>query len=212
MSYCQLTYLLNQAMSNLVDTVLATAEKLFSSKYSQWGHIVSQTRDRIHLRRALAGQDWSHARTVINRMSAVGVADADLQQAQLLMRQGYVVESRDILQKIISTADEKSELRVRALIGISDVFNLSKSPAFAVQSLMKAIDISKRNKQDLLYHLSLLHLANCHLQEGFPEKGYSLTVASLPFILSHGGVEDCAKAWLLAAKCKIGACKGTNFK
>jgi len=197
----------NQAMSNLADTVLATAEKLFSSKYSQWGHIVSQTRDRIHLRRALAGQDWSHARTVINRMSAVGVADADLQQAQLLMRQGYVVESRDILQKIISTADEKSELRVRALIGISDIFNLSKSPAFAVQSLMKAIDISKRNKQDLLYHLSLLHLANCHLQEGFPEKGYSLTVASLPFILSHGGVEDCAKAWLLAAKCKIGACK-----
>ena len=46
---------------------------------------------------------------------------------------------------------------------------------------------------------------------GFPGKALSLTMSSLPFLLSHGGTEDCAKAWLLAAKCKIGASKGKNL-
>ena len=113
------------------------------------------------------------------------------------------------MQTIINI-QANSELRLRALVLISDVFNLSGSPAQAVQYLIEAIHMAREVRMDLLYHLAILHLANCQLLLGFPTKALSLTMSSLTFILSHGGEEDCAKAWLLAAKCVISECKGSQ--
>jgi len=194
-------------MASKADIVRRTTEDMFETKSSQWVHIVSEARERVLIRRAIAKQELSQAMTLVQRMKAKEVDDASLLEAQVLLKQGHVGECRDTIKKILASAGDNSELRIRALILLSDVFNLSGSPANAVEYLVQAIHLSKENRLDLLHHISILHLANCHLLMGFPGKALSLTMSSLPFLLSHGGTEDCAKAWLLAAKCKVGASK-----
>ena len=201
-------WLENQAKPAKADILMREAEKMFVQKSSQWSQIVTDARDRISVRRALARQEWTPALATLDRMKARGVADAELMETQVMIRQGLLVEARDKLQSIINTQADNSELRLRALVLISDVFNLSGSPAQAVQYLIEAIHMAREVRMDLLYHLAILHLANCQLLLGFPTKALSLTMSSLTFILSHGGEEDCAKAWLLAAKCVISECKG----
>ena len=201
-------WLENQAKSAKADILLREVEKMFVLKSSQWSHIVTDAKDRICVRRALARQEWAAALATLTRMKARLVPDAELMEAQVMLRQGQLVKARDQLQNILNTQAENSELRLRALVLISDVFNLSESPAQAVQYLVEAIHMAREVRMDLLYHLAVLHLANCHLLLGFPSKALSLTMTSLTFILSHGGEEDCAKAWLLAAKCVISECKG----
>jgi len=200
-------WLENQAKPAKADLLIREAEKMFVLKSSQWSQIVTDAKDRIGVRRAMAKQEWTLALTTLARMKERRVADAELMEAQVMLRQGLLVEARDKLQTIINTQAENSELRLRALVLISDVFNLSGSPAQAVQYLVEAIHMASEVRMDLLYHLAILHLANCHLLLGFPTKALSLTMTSLTFILSHGGEEDCAKAWLLAAKCVISECK-----
>ena len=73
----------------------------------------------------------------------------------------------------------------------------------AVQLLLSAVQLARDNRLHLLHNISLVHLANCHFLLGFPEKALKLVLSSLPSLLAHGGVEDCAKAWLLAGKAKI---------
>ena len=201
-------WLENQAKPAKADLLLRQAEKMFVLKSSQWSHIVTDARDRISVRRALAKQEWTAALATLAKMKARGVADAEVMETQVMIRQGQLVEAREKLQSIINNQADNSELRLRALVLISDVFNLSGSPAQAVQYLVEAIHMAREVRMDLLYHLAILHLANCHLLLGFPTKALSLTMSSLTFILSHGGEEDCAKAWLLAAKCVISECKG----
>ena len=202
-------WLENQAKPAKADIFMREAERMFVQKSSQWSQIVTDARDRISVRRALARQEWTTALATLDRMKARGVADAELMETQVMIRQGQLVEARDKLQTIINTQADNSELRLRALVLISDVFNLSGSPAQAVQYLIEAIHMAREVRMDLLYHLAILHLANCQLLLGFPTKALSLTMSSLTFILSHGGEEDCAKAWLLAAKCVISECKGS---
>ena len=206
-------YLDIMAMSDKADKVMKVAEKLFSAKYSQWGHIISEVKDRLSVRRSLINQDCSRALTTVNRMKATKVPDAQILEAQTLLKQGRIVECREAVQTILSTdTNKKPELHIRALLLLSDIFNLSGSPVYAVEYIIQAIDICKKNRKDLLLHISLLHLANCHMLMSFPHKGLSVTMASLPFILAHGGIEESAKAWLLAAKCKIGTSKGKLIK
>lgn len=200
-----------QGMSAKADVVRRTTEDMFETKSSQWVHIVSEARERILVRRAIARQELSQALTIVQRMKSKEINDASLLEAQVLLKQGHIGECRDVIKKIMASVTDNCELRIRALLLLSDVFNLSGSPSSAVQYLVQAIHLSKENRLDLLYHISILHLANCHLLMGFPGKALSLTMSSLPFLLSHGGTEDCAKAWLLAAKCKIGASKGKNL-
>ena len=205
-------WLENQAKSAKADVLMKEAERMFVTKSSQWSQIVIDAKDRLNVRRALAKQEWASALTTLDRMKARSVVDAELMVTQVMIRQGRVVEAREKLQTIINTEADNSELRLRALVLLSDVFNLSGSPAQAVEFLVEALHMAKEMRMDLLYHLAILHLANCNLLLGFPTKALSLTMSSLTFILSHGGEEDCAKAWLLTAKCLISESKGMMIR
>ena len=200
----------NQALAAKADAVMKTAETMFAG--TSWSHVISEARDRVSVRRALARQDWAQAAATVDRLRSGGAADAGLLGAQLLLRQGRVAECRDKLQSVLAAAATSSEVRVRALVQLSDVFAMSGSAAVAVQQLVQAIHLAREQRLDLALHTAQLHLANCHLLLGHPAKALQLALASLPFILSHGGAEDCAKAWLLAAKCKIGDSKDQDEK
>ena len=200
----------NQALAAKADAVLKTADTMFAG--TSWSHVISEARDRVSVRRALARQDWAQAAATVDRLRSGGAADAGLLAAQLLLRQGRVAECRDKLQSVLAAAAASSEVRVRALVQLSDVFAMSGSAAVAVQQLVQAIHLAREQRLDLALHTAQLHLANCHLLLGHPAKALQLALASLPYILSHGGAEDCAKAWLLAAKCKIGDSKDQDEK
>ena len=168
---------------------------------------MTEGRDRLAVRRSLARQDWLGARTVLERLSCLNIPDLALLQAQLLLRQDRLAECRAKVSTLLSQSNLPAELRVRGLLLLSDAHNVTGRPALAVQELLTAVQLAGDSKLALLYHIAVLHLANCHFLLGFPEKALKLTVSSLPSLLAHGGVEDCAKAWLLAGKAKIAASK-----
>ena len=197
----------NQGKPASADSVLAAAETLFPAARSEWSPRVREGRDRLAVRRSLARQDWLQARTVLERLSSLNIPDLPLLQAQLLLRQDRLRECRAKVSTLLGRPDLAAELRVRGLLLLSDAHNVTGRPALAVQELLTAVQLAEDNKLTLLYNIAVLHLANCHFLLGFPEKALKLTVSSLPSLLAHGGVEDCAKAWLLAGKAKIAASK-----
>ena len=163
------------------------------------------------LRRAQVSQCWSDVERSLVKLGSSKRRDHKLLTAEVLMKQGKLVESRDCLQTLLSDSTTPADVRVGALILLSNIFIISGTPAAAVQYLVEAIHLAEETHQDMLYHLSSIHLANCHLNLGFPDKGLSLTLSHLPGIVSHAGVSDAAMAWLLVAKCKIAASNGLIF-
>ena len=197
----------SQGRSASADAVLAAAESHFPSNRSQWSHVVTETQDRLQLRRSMARQDWHLSNTVLERLKSLNIPDIALLQAQLLLRQDRLEECREKVSSLLSQPNLSPELRVRGLLLLSDAHNVTGRPAMAAQQLLPAVQLSRDNRLHLLYNISLIHLANSHFLLGFPEKALKLTMSSLPSLLSHGGVEDCAKAWMLAGKAKIAASK-----
>ena len=193
----------SQGRSASADAVLAAAASLFPSNRSEWSHVITEAHDRLMLRRSLAKQDWHHTAKVLERLKSVSIADLPLLQGQLLLRQDRLEECRQKVSSLLSRSDLSPELHVRGLLLLSDAHNVTGRPAMAVQLLLSAIQLARDNRLHLLHNISLVHLANCHFLLGFPEKALKLVLSSLPSLLAHGGVEDCAKAWLLAGKAKI---------
>ena len=199
----------SQAKTEEVDIISKTGETMFDTNTSQWGQIIKEASERINLRRCVIKQAWTKANYSLEILKATKVKDAELLEAKVLLKHGKLMECREKLQSIISSS-VNSELHVGALILMSDVFNMSGNPSGAVQYLVDAIQTAEANSQELLHHLSSLHLANCHLLLGFPHKALSLIFCNISGILSHGGVEEAAKSWLLLAKCKIAASKDSE--
>ena len=197
----------NRGLAGSADSVLAAADCLFPPARSQWSPVVREGRDRLGVRRGLARQDWQQARAGLDRLSALAPPDLPLLQARLLLRQDRLAESRAEVSALLAQPALPAEVRVRGLLLLSETQNLSGRPALAVQQLLTALQLAGDHSLALLYHIGLVHLANCHFLLGFPEKALKLTMSSLPSLLAHGGQEDCAKAWLLAGKAKIAASK-----
>jgi len=200
----------SEARPASADSVLAAADSLFPPNVSQWSHVVTVARDRLQLRRSLARQDWLLISSPLARLKSVAVPDLAILQAQLLLKQDRLGECRAQVSELLSEQNLSAELRLRGLLLLSEAHNVTGRPAMAVQQLLVAIEIARENRLDLLYHIAVIHLANCHFLLGFPEKSLKLTLSSLPSLLSHGGVEDCAKAWLLAGKAKIAASRNMD--
>jgi len=200
----------SEAMTEQADKVIRVSDSLFGCNSSQWSHIIVDAKERVNLRRALARQNWTQVEKSLEKLRATKIKDQKVLKAEVLLKQGKTVESRDLLEQIISSTSpdaRNAALRIRALILLSDVSNLSGSPVVGVQYLVEAIHTAGETGQDFLHHIASISLANCHLNMGFPAKALSLVMSHLPGILSHGGVVESAKAWLLLAKCKIAASK-----
>ena len=201
----------SQAKTEEADIIAKMGYRMFDPETSQWGHVIREAQERINLRRSVIKQTWPKANSSLEVLKATRVKDAELLESKVLLKQGKLKEAREKLESIISSPSMNSELKVGALILISDVFNMSGNPAGAVQYLVDALQTAESNSQELLYHLSSLHLANCHLLLGFPQKALSLIFSNISGILSHGGCEEAARAWLLMAKCKIAASKDSEL-
>jgi len=205
---CVAAKLEHQGYNSQADKVLDLADKLFPPSRSQLCKISSATRNRVNLWRALARLNWTHARTAVDNLEAEGEVDYSLLRAELFFKEGKFVESRNLLQQIISAEDQSVELTVRALLLLADIQCCGGDAAGAVQQLVRAVELAEGRRLDLLLHLAGLQMANCQLLLGCPARALQLTNSCLAPLLAHGSLMDCARAWLLAAKCKVAASSG----
>eukprot|EP00092_Neocalanus_flemingeri_P029626 GFUD01032172.1.p1 GENE.GFUD01032172.1~~GFUD01032172.1.p1 ORF type:complete len:768 (-),score=319.74 GFUD01032172.1:114-2417(-) len=192
------------------DKVLAMADSLFPADRSQLSKITSSARSRVMLWRALARLDWPQALAAVDSLEAGGVPDAKLLRAELFFKEGRLVEARELVQEVQGSESENVELTVRSLLLLADIHCSGGDPAGAVQQLVRAAELATSRRLDHLLHLAGLQLANCQLLLGCSARALCLTSSCLAPLLAHGSLADCARAWLLAAKCKIAASHGTG--
>jgi len=192
------------------DKVLDMADKMFPSDRSQLSKISSSARSRVSMWRALARLDWVQATAAVDSLEAAAVPDAKLLRAELFFKEGRLVEARELVQQMLVKETENVELTVRALLLLGDIHCSGGDPAGAVQHLVRAAELATSRRLDQLLHLAGLQLANCQLLLGCPARALSLSTSCLAPLLAHASLTDCAKAWLLAAKCKIAASEGTS--
>jgi len=192
------------------DRVLDMADTMFPADRSQFSKIISSARSRVQLWRAMARLDWTQATSAVDSLEAAEVPDAKLLRAELFFKEDRLVEARELVQELSVSESENVELTVRALLLLADIQCSGGDPAGAVQQLVRAAELATSRRLDQLLHLAGLQLANCQLLLGCHSRSLSLTLSCLAPLLAHGSLTDCARAWLLAAKCKIAASQGSE--
>jgi len=192
------------------DRVLDMADRMFPADRSQLSRISSSARSRVMFWRALARLDWTQALAAVDSLEAAGVPDAKLLRAELFFKEGRLVEARELVQQLQGSDCENVELTVRSLLLLADIHCSGGDPAGAVQQLVRAAELATSRRLDQLLHLAGLQLANCQLLLACSARAMSLTSSCLAPLLAHGSLTDCARAWLLAAKCKIAASQGAG--
>ena len=198
----------SRGFAGQADKVLDMADTMFPADRSQFSKIISSARSRVMLWRAMARLDWTHATSAVDSLEAAEVPDAKLLRAELFFKEGRLVEARELVQELSVPESENVELTVRALLLLADIQCSGGDPAGAVQQLVRAAELATSRRLDQLLHLAGLQLASCQLLLGCHSRSLSLTLSCLAPLLAHGSLTDCARAWLLAAKCKIAASQG----
>jgi len=200
----------SRGFAGQADKVLDMADTMFPADRSQFSKIISSARSRVMLWRAMARLDWTHATSAVDSLEAAEVPDAKLLRAELFFKEGRLVEARELVQELSVPESENVELTVRALLLLADIQCSGGDPAGAVQQLVRAAELATSRRLDQLLHLAGLQLASCQLLLGCHSRSLSLTLSCLAPLLAHGSLTDCARAWLLAAKCKIAASQGSG--
>jgi len=200
------------------DRIIATAERLFPTTRSEHSRVVSSGKQRILLWRALAQQDWTRAAGAVDILQANEVPDATLLRAELAFKQGKVVEAREVLQPILTDLGDNNnnkestsaEVKVRSLLLLADIHCWSRDPAGAVQQLVKAAQLARSRRLELLAVQARLQVAHCQLLLGSSAASARQASVCLPALLAHGSLTDASRAWLLAAKARIAASHGAS--
>jgi len=193
------------------DKVLDLVDTMFNESRSQYSKIASSAKGRVMLWRALAKEDWTKATFAVNKLEADQVPDSALLKAELSFKMGNLVEAREMLKEINASKTKNIEINVRSLLLLADIHCCGDDPAGAVQHLIRAVELAISHRMDHLLHLAGLQIANCHLLLGSDSKALSLVSVCISPLLAHGSVSDCARAWLLMAKCKVAASHGKTL-
>eukprot|EP00095_Tigriopus_kingsejongensis_P012641 maker-scaffold1830_size26949-snap-gene-0.7 protein:Tk12641 transcript:maker-scaffold1830_size26949-snap-gene-0.7-mRNA-1 annotation:"hypothetical protein TcasGA2_TC001292" len=196
-------HLFDTGHSELADLVIGLCKTLFPNHSSPNGTRWRRCQIEMEFRKSLYETDFVTAKKWILALEPLDAIETRFLETELMVWRGNASGLGSKLDEVQALWDE-SKLdviqEVRYHIYRSEWFCLMSSYSYALDPLLKAINVCYKRKLEYWEKIAKLHLAHVQLQIGLPLDALESLDEILPVLLRHNIMFETSRAYLLLGK------------
>ncbi|CAN7985666.1 unnamed protein product [Ixodes hexagonus] len=196
-------------------SLLDLASTLFPA-YSACQNLVTLCRLECSFHEALHKTHWPAAEALASGIRILNRFEGDLCTARLLLWQGHLNESLDLVDRVLEDVEGTGDgdgrsgfegslphFKGRCYLLKAEILIESSQPVLAIPVLCEGLTLAEKHHLSYLRSSLVALMAEVQFEMGLPGHACTLLEEVVTVVLSQGGLVDVGQLYLLLAKCRF---------